>query len=273
MNDTLTLRRALTLVLLLTLTSCTNESNQKQPVTTTTGASTSNAPAATEVKQRGNVLVRVIHALPAGPSADLFADDVKIFPDLNYKTISSYKELSAERHTFRIRTAGLDASQPLAITDKSLVDGRHYTLVAMQDADETPTLYMLNDDLVPPTAGKARVRVIHVSPDVGEVNLFAQEGGKRLFERVNAFQETDYSEFDPFNGNVEVRPYVKANVAVTIPNVRFEADRIYTIVLVGKAKGSPKLEGLIIADELRATIDTQAGKDPSANANARDANK
>src|SRR5204863_8755788 len=157
----------LVLTALLLVTACSSESNQNKPVTTTTNAGTSNAPPATEVKQRGNALVRVIHAVPGGPVVDVFADDAKVFNGIAYKTTSPYKEVSGERHTFRIRAAGQDTAQPLAENSEGLSDGKHYTVVAWADANGKPVLYVFNDDLVPPASGKAKVRILHASADAG----------------------------------------------------------------------------------------------------------
>ena len=79
MNYRLKLRAGLTLAALLLVAACSSESNQNQPVTTTTNTGTSNAPPAAEVKQRGNALVRVVHAVPGGGAVDVFADDTKVF--------------------------------------------------------------------------------------------------------------------------------------------------------------------------------------------------
>ena len=250
MNSQFKLRAVLGLLALMLVAACSSESNQNQPVTTTTNAGTSNAPPATEVKQRGNALVRVIHAVPAGPSVDVFADDTKVFTGIAYKTTSPYKEVSGERHTFRIRPKGQDTAQPLAENSEGLSDGRHYTVIAMADANGNPTLYVYDDDLVPPSSGKAKVRVIHASADAGEVDVYAKEGNKKLFGGVNALSETSYSEFDPMSGTLEVRPGGKNNAVLTIPNARFQAGNTYTVVVTGKAKGTPKLAATIIEDKL-----------------------
>ncbi len=250
MNNQFKLRAVLGLLALMLVAACSSESNQNQPVTTTTNAGTSNAPPATEVKQRGNALVRVIHAVPAGSAVDVFADDMKVFTGIAYKTTSPYKELSGERHTFRIRSAGQDTAQPLAENSEGLTVGRHYTVIAMADANSKPTLYVYDDDLVPPSSGKAKVRVIHASADAGEVDVYAKTGNKELFGGVNALSETSYSEFDPMSGTLEVRPEGANNAVLAIPNAKFQAGNTYTVVMTGKATGTPKLEAMIIRDTL-----------------------
>jgi hypothetical protein len=54
------------------------------------------------------------------------------------------------------------------------------------------------------------------------------------------------SQFDPISGNHEVRPEGKNNAVLVIPNAKFQAGNTYTVVLTGKATGTPKLEALII---------------------------
>lgn len=253
MNSQSKLQAVLGLVALLLLAACSNESNQNQPVTTTTSAGTSNAPPATEVKQRGNALVRVIHAVPTGPSVDVFADKTKVFTGIAYKTTSPYKEVSGERHTFR-----QDTAQPLAENSEGLSDGMHYTDVAMADANGKPTLYVCGDDIVPPSSDRAKVRVIHASADASEVDVYAKEGDKKLFGGLNALSETTYSEFDPMSGTLEDRPEGKNNAVLTIPNAKFQASNTYTVVVTGKVKGTPKLEAMIIEDKLGGTTRSAA---------------
>jgi hypothetical protein len=268
MNHQLKLRTVFALAVLFVMTACTSESNQNQPVTTTTNTGTSNAPPASEVKQRGNALVRVIHAIPGGPSVDVFADDAKVFTGIAYKTTTPYKEISAERHTFRIRPAGQDTAQPLAENSEGLSDGKHYTVVAWADTDGKPALYIVDDDLVPPSSGKAKLRVIHASADAGEVDVYAKEGNKKLFGGVNPLKATSYSEFDPMSGAIEVRPAGKNNAELTIPNARFNAGEIYTIVLLGKGKGTPKLEAMIVEDKLVGTSTTTSAANANTHANS-----
>lgn len=99
------LRTILALVALLLAAACARESTQNQPVTTTTNMGTSTAPPAREAERRDNALVRLVHALPGAQAVDVFADDAKIFTNIAYKTVTPYRELSDDRHTFRVRPA------------------------------------------------------------------------------------------------------------------------------------------------------------------------
>src|SRR5215831_6626527 len=108
---------------------CSNEPKQTQPVISKSGTGTSTAPPAKEVSQRDNALVRVINAAPGAPVVDVFADDQKIFDAVSFKSVTPYKELSNQRHTFRVQQAGKDKEQPIAENSEGLSGGRHYTVL------------------------------------------------------------------------------------------------------------------------------------------------
>src|SRR5436190_19345452 len=108
MNNRIKLSALLVIALLLAA-ACSKEPKQTQPVISKSNSGTSTAPAAKEVEQRNNALVRVINAAPGANSVDVFADDKKVFEAVSFKSVTPYKELSDARHTFRIRQAGKDS--------------------------------------------------------------------------------------------------------------------------------------------------------------------
>lgn len=265
-------RFVIALAFLSVTVACSSESNQNAPVVTTTNKNTSTAPPAKEAENRDMALVRVIHAVPGAAGVDVFADDTKVFTNVAYKSVTPYKELSDDRHTFKIRPAGKDTVEPLAENSEGLSGGKHYTVVAMADAAGKPTLYVYNDNITP-TSGKAEVRVIHAAADAGEVDVYAKEGDKKLFGGVNALKETSYTSVDPMTATIEVRPEGKTNSVLTLPNAKFEAGKYYTIVVTGKAKGTPKLEAVVVEDQLAgsttATTNTNMNTNANMNANAK----
>lgn len=249
------------------LGSCTTETNQNQGVQTTTSKGTTTAPAASEAKKRENALVRVIHAVPGSPAVDIFADDAKVFSSISYKSVTPYKEISGERHTFRVRAVGKGGNDPaLAENSEGLGDGKHYTVVAEAGADNKPTIYIYNDDLVPPSSGKAKVRVINASPD--ELDLYTKGKNDKLFGGVNGMKETSYNSLDPVTGPIEIRPSGKTNATAMIANAKFEAGKIYTIVITGRTQGAPaKLEAMIIEDQFAGGTTSAANTNDNMNAN------
>jgi hypothetical protein len=266
----------LILAALLLTAACSTESNQTQPVTSRTDAGTSTAPPANEVAQRGNALVRVINAVPGATSFDVFADDQKVFEEVSFKSITPYKELSDDRHTFHVRQTGQDSApvtaddiadgapfrwnqpghdsaQPVAENSESLSGGRHYTIVIMPDTNDKTIVSVINDNIAPPPADKARVRVIHALPDTGGVDIVDRQGNKKLFSGINFERETSYLDVDPSKTTLEVRPEGQDKAVLTVPNANFEKGKLYTIVVTGHAKATPKLQALMVEDQLGGT--------------------
>jgi hypothetical protein len=290
------------LMVLLLMTACQRESNQNRPVTTTaTPGGTTTAPPAQETEKRDRALVRVIHAIPGGGSVDVMSDGQVIFSNVAYKTTSPYKEVPAGQQTFRIRAAGREMGQPLAENREMMGGGDHYTIIAepstgmtgattdgtrMDHADRNrPTtdqtsgaaaradLRVVSDDLAPPSSGKAKVRVIHASPDVGEVDVYVRGRNDALFSGVNATSETRYTEVDPMTATLEVRPQGQKTALLTIPNLTLDAGKIYTVVITGH-KG--KLEALRVEDQFQGQPQGQMqprtqGQSPSGRTTSRPA--
>jgi hypothetical protein len=240
---------ALIIAILLLAAGCSSEPKQTQPVISRTDSGTSTAPPAKEVQQRDNALVRVINAVPGNTSFDIFADDQKVFQSVAFKSVTPYRELSDDRHSFRVRHAGQDSAQPLAENSEGLTGGKHYTIVVMPGTNDKTAMYLINDNLTTPPADKAQVRMIHASPDAGKVDIVDKQGNK-LFSGVNFEKETNYMDVDPKTMTLEVRQEGQDTALVTVPNAIFEKGRFYTIVVTGHARRTPKLQTLMVEDQL-----------------------
>jgi hypothetical protein len=232
---------------------CSSEPRQTQPVISRSDSGTSTAPAAKEVQRRNNALVRVINATPGTMAVDVFTDDQKTFEAVSFKDVTPYREIPDTRHTFRIRQAGKDNEQPIAENSEGLAGGRHYTLLIAQDMNNKPVVSLISDNITAPPADKAQVRVIHASPDTGEVDIVDKSANKKLFSGINFERETNYMTVDPMKTTLEVRPEGQDKSVLTVPEANFEKGKYYTIVVTGHSKGMPKLQASIIEDQLAGT--------------------
>ena len=264
MNSRMKLGLLLVIALLVT-GACSKEPKQTQPVISKTNSGTSTAPPAKEAQQRDQALVRVINAAPGANAIDVFADDQKVFESVSFKSVTPYKELSDNRHTFRVRQAGKDSDQPIAENSEGLSGGRHYTILVMPGTNDKTTVSVLNDNIAGTSPDKAEVRVIHASPDAGEVDVVDKSGNKKLFSGVNFERETNYMALDPTKTTLEVRPEGQDKAVLTVPNANFEKGKYYTIVVTGTQKGTPKLQALMIEDQLGGAPSTASNETPSQN--------
>lgn len=262
MNNHLKLGLLLTAALFLAA-ACSSEPKQTQPVVSTTNSGTSTAAPAKEAAQRNNALVRVINAAPGVASADVFADDQKTFEAVSFKQVTPYKELQNTRHTFSVRAAGKDNEQPIAQNSEGLSEGKHYTILIMPGTNDKTTVSVINDNITATSAQKAEVRVIQASPDVGEVDIVDKPGNKKLFSGINFERPTGYTAIDPMKTTLEVRPEGQEKSVLTVPEANFEKGKYYTIVVTGNSKGTPKLQAVMVEDQLGG------GTTPAAAANEK----
>lgn len=239
------------LTLALAASAC-QRSTDDAPVTTTTPAGQSTAPSADAVAERDHALVRFVHAIPAGSTVDVFADDTRTFEGIAYKTVTPYREIDGQRYTFRLRPAGMTEGDPLASNSEGLDDGDHYTVFAVPGDDEAAMLRVVEDDFTVPGDGKARVRVVNAATDAGELDVFAAGRDDELFGGVNPRTVSSYNEIDPWSGALHVRADGERTVLAEVPNTRFDAGKVYTVVIAGKLRGSPKVEAFVIEDQIGA---------------------
>lgn len=241
--------------LLITLSACTG-SNQNQPVTTTTNSNgrtaTTTAPPSSQVEDRDKALARVVHAIPGAGAVDVFAENNKVFTKVAYKSVTPYREIPDNRQTFRVRPTGQDTATPLVEDSEGFSDGQHYTIIALPTDGGRADLRFVRDNISAPSSGKAKVRVIHAAAGVGEVDIYARGNNHALFDGIDFPSESSYNEIDPFTGALEVRREGQNTPALTIPNARFEAGKIYTVIVMGRATGTPRLEAVIVEDQLDA---------------------
>src|SRR5262245_10780854 len=253
---------SLMLLVLAVMAACSSEPKQTQPVTTTSQSGTSTAAPAKEAEQRNKALVRVINAIPGDTSFDIYSGDERVFESVAFRSVTPYKELMGERTDFRVKVAGRGTGQPVAENSEGLADGKHYTVMILPGANDRVAINVVSDNITEPSADKAQVRVIHASPDAGEVDIVDKNDNKKLFSGVNFEAGTSYTGVNPMKTTLEVRQEGQDKPILTLPNASIEKGKFYTIVVTGKAAGTPKLQTLMIEDRLGATPATAENAKP-----------
>jgi hypothetical protein len=131
--------------------------------------------------------VRFVHAI-----ADTGALDVRVngtplarLTAITYSDATQYEEIGAGLLTFTAAASpsAQDPTRLLArLTGIDVQAGSVLTVVASGEArdtisDRAATLTAYRDDVSPPAAGQARLRIINASPDAGAVDVYATLAG------------------------------------------------------------------------------------------------
>jgi hypothetical protein len=222
---------------------CDRTESSNTPVTTTSPAGSSTAPAPAAAKHRDEALVRVVNAAPSSTNFDLFAGDLLLFDGLAFKSVTPYRAVDGQRYAFALRPAGMTQAKPLSSNTEGLQDGHFYTAIAMPGDGRFPNLRVVDDPLQPPSAGKARLRIIHAGIDAGTVQIRSAGAKENLFDSVEYQGVTEYRDVSPISGAIEI---VRETVLTSF-NTHLDPGRFYTIVILGSGRA---LEAFLIEDAL-----------------------
>jgi hypothetical protein len=155
----------------------------------------------------GRAMVRVAHFSPDASYVDVYMVSLnrrQLFPNVFYKSVSSYWAVAAGPFTYEVRAAGAaPESEPVIQVTGTLAAGRSYTVAAVGRRDQLQGL-LLRDDLAPSTPGKAKLRFLDAAFDLPAVDI-AVAGGPLLKSRLAYPEPTGYRQLDPGRYRVEVR--------------------------------------------------------------------
>ena len=235
------------------LAGCSRVKPTSQDTETSAGGQTSVAPAGKAVAKQNKALVRFLNADPGVTRYDLWFEDSKAYTHVKYQRLTPYDELPATSGEFRLRASGWDDTEPIAIQTGRLDSGKRYTVVALRDAKGNMALDVIADNLVPPSEGKAKVRLINAAFNFGQADVIRQNDNKLLFKGINVKTATDYEDVDAANTTLEVRKKGQHRPALLISNVNLEAGKMYTIVMAGGTTNTP-LQAIPIEDELTHSV-------------------
>jgi hypothetical protein len=192
--------------------------------------------------------VRVAHLSPDAPNVDVYANGLKVLSNVPFKTVSGYLEVTSGRYRFEVRPAGAPATSKAVIdVTTRLGEGLEYTIAATGFLANIRGQIFKDDNSAPP-AGKIKLLVVHASPDAPRVDV-AITNGPVLIRNLRFGQESD--ELRPAAGtyNLEVRVAGTKQVALALPNVTFEAGKIYTVFAVDRVAN---LSVVVAAEQGRA---------------------
>lgn len=130
----------------------------------------------------GTAFLRLAHLSPDTPPVDIavvaVSDPARRLdvPGVAYGAVSEYAVLEPGSYTVSMRAAGAPADSPPVITTTFTAGaGEAVTVAGLGDHAEL-ALQVLRDDLSPPPAGQARVRIINAAPGLPSLDVRLADG-------------------------------------------------------------------------------------------------
>jgi hypothetical protein len=214
-----------------------------------TAASTLAAPA--------NAYVRVVHAATDAGPVDVFVDNTKLLSNLTFGTVTKYDAVRAGSHTIRIVPTGKGVGAAVAHQTVAFTANVPYTLAAIGEKKPGYGLQAFtdNDQL---NKGTEKVRVYHLSPNLGAVNV--TEGGKTVIHNLSYKSASAYLSVPPAGYTFDVITAQKHTIPVK-ETVR--ANTVNSIFAIGLYQGNPALK--FVVNSVKGGIgQPQAASNPGA---------
>ncbi|MCA9670221.1 MAG: DUF4397 domain-containing protein [Myxococcales bacterium] len=199
-----------------------------------------------------NPRVRVIHASYDAPAVNVAVDGKIAISDLAYGKTSGYAALEAGKRRVEV----LPASGGAAVIDAALdlAKDTDYTVFAIDTLANIAPLVLEDDKSV--EANKARVRLVHASPDAPAVDIKVGKGdGPAVFSNAKFKDGTDYSSVDPGSYSFVITAAGQTQEVIAYQPVTLDAGKRYTVVALGTLDAKDKTDFVV-----RVFIDDGDGK-------------
>ena len=130
--------------------------------------------------------IRILHAVPGAPNVDVLVNGTRVLKDFPYKKVTDYLSLPAGKYQVDVYPTGNLASS-LISRKINVESGKSYTIAAT-GAEKKLNLQTFEDQFDVPS-GKTKVRLVHLSPDAGAVDV-GVKNGDNLFNNVTFRKST-----------------------------------------------------------------------------------
>lgn len=190
--------------------------------------------------------VRIVHAAAGAADIDAYVNDSALAEGVAFAAATEYVIVPAgEDRQLRVTAAGASADEAILETETNLTAGQAYQAVVTGEGEELEaTVNEIN--LTPLPENQSRLRVVHASPDVENVDVGITEG-PTLVEGIEPGQASDYATVDSGAYTLEVRPAGEATIAATA-DAQLEPGVTYDAVAVGRAEDQ-SLALLVLASQ------------------------
>ena len=208
---------------------------QEAMATPTGAADMGNCVEALGIGQAGDACLNIIHASPDAPAVDVYVDGEMALGDLAFGETSGWVAMPAGEHQIQVTAVGAELETAVIDADVTLEEGAAYEVAATGLlAEIEPQVYQVNlSEIGSEDEPKARVRVVHASPDAPAVDV-AVKGGDVLIEDLAFPDVSNYLSVPATSYDLEVRPTGTTDVALDLPGVAFDAGMVYTIYAIGQ---------------------------------------
>jgi hypothetical protein len=183
--------------------------------------------------------VKIVNSLPDAGSVDVYNGDTKLNSSaITFASATGYLNAAKGDFTYNFKTTvGGSTVLSAPLTFKS---GSYSLFATGTTVDNTTVGVLTEDNLDAPASGKAKIRLVHVSPDAPPVNFLVHDS--TVYSAVGYKGATTFAELPAGTYTVKLNNSNSGETVITKADVTLVAGKIYTVVAEGLASPRPLLD-------------------------------
>jgi hypothetical protein len=182
------------------------------------------------------VPVRFVHASPSAKAVDVYLDSDKVLSNWAFGASTDYVDLAPGVHELKAFVAGQDptASTSNPVIDRKLDLGGFPLTAVMFDQGGIPAMTLFSDNLNQIGKGKARVRLIQASPEVGTVKWVNAAGGTPMTgDAIGIGEASNTIDLTAGSYTFQVSSITDKNLVLRFNSIKLDAGSFVTFVVSG----------------------------------------
>jgi len=191
-----------------------------------------------------DAMVRVLHGSPDAPSVDVFVNDGKVdaLSGATFGDLTDYVAVPGGTYSVKVCATADNTVCPIGPVDLTFDAGQKYT-VAASDLLAQVKADVFTDGKA--TAGKASVRVVHLSADTPAVDVLTQDGSAKVVENLAYPDATGYLRLAPGSYDLKVCANADNTVCPLDPDaLDLTSGVAYTVFAIGALEPGPNQQSL-----------------------------
>jgi hypothetical protein len=198
--------------------------------------------------------LRTVHLSPNAPEVDIYVDSTITTRGLAYLGATTYLPLEGQNINVKVTPTGSLSS---VINADIALPSRHNTIIALNDLGSLEAI-ILSDNRDAPELGKAKVRVGHGIPVVGQVDVYVLSSSNNCsalgtqsptLTNVSFKDVSGYLELNSGTYDICITASNSTSAAIVGNDIIFPSGSIYTI-FAANGQNDYESYGLIILDDL-----------------------
>lgn len=178
-----------------------------------------------------SAFLSIYHASPDAPALDIYTEASRITNNpLEYSATFPYSAFFVGNRKLRFNPH--NAANTLLESEFTLEQDKVYSMFLVNKAAELDAV-KVEDIWEEPDSQKAQIRLAHLSPDTGDIEVILNENELFFGEKNEYLEITDFEALDKGKIRVTLKSKDSGETLLTVNEIEIRENRVFTLVVRG----------------------------------------